>query len=153
VSTREAVHRDPLWRDRSNFIIAVQVDPADTNITTEQLWSRKIDNLHFEVCCIPFFAYDIALGDTVEVDADYLVKRVSSPSGRYVFRVFFECGNHALRDPTVASLQALGALVEWSSPILLAVDALDQAQAQLIADYLHNQEQHGRLIYETGKTA
>lgn len=35
---REAVHRDPVWRDRSNFIIGAAIDPGDTNIATEQLW-------------------------------------------------------------------------------------------------------------------
>lgn len=93
MSATEAVHRDPVWRERSNFIIATEVDPADTNVTTEQLWARKVDDCHFELCCIPFFAYDLALGDVVEVDADYMVRRVSTASGRYVFRVYFERGN------------------------------------------------------------
>ncbi|PZR51803.1 hypothetical protein DNL40_14350 [Xylanimonas oleitrophica] len=142
-----------MWRDRSNFIIAIDVDPADTNVTTEQLWARKVDDRHFELCCIPFFAYDLALGDVVEVDADYMVRRVSTASGRYVFRVYFERGNFGNRDSTVEELEALGAQVEWSSPSLLAVDARDQKHAQQVADYLHEQEKAQRLMYETGKTA
>jgi hypothetical protein len=153
VSTREATHPEPVWRERSNFIIAVEVDPADTNVTTEQLWARKVDDRHFELCCVPFFAYDLALGDVVETDAGYMVQRVSRPSGRYVFRVYFEPGNYGIRDSTVEALQALGAQVEWSSPSLFAVDARDQAHAQQIADYLHEQEKAQRLMYETGKTA
>lgn len=153
MSVREAVHREPIWRDRSNFIIATEVDPADTNVVTEQLWARKVDDRHFELCCIPFFAYDLALGDVVEVDAEYMVRRVSTSSGRFVFRVYFERGHHGNRDATVEGLKALGAQVEWSSPSLLAVDARDQAHAQQVADYLHGQEKAQRLVYETGKTA
>lgn len=150
---REAVHRDPIWRDRANFIIATVIEPGDTGITTEQLWARKVDDSHFELCCIPFFVYDLALGDIVEVDADYLVRRVSRPSGRYVFRVHFDRGNLGLRDEVVLGLTERGALVEWSSPSMFAVDARDAAHGQEIADYLFAEEASNRLIYETGKTA
>jgi hypothetical protein len=153
VSAREAVHRDPVWRERANFIVSVAVDSADTDVSTEQLWARKVDDRHFELCCIPFFAYDLALGDVVETDAGYVVQRVSTPSWRYVFRAYFDRGNHGNRDSTVETLQALGAQVEWSSPSLLAVDARDQAHAQQVADYLYEQEKAQRLMYEAGKTA
>ena len=43
-------------------IIAASIDPGSTGITTEQLWARRLDEERFEVCCIPFFAYDVALG-------------------------------------------------------------------------------------------
>lgn len=75
-AAREAVHREPMWRERSNFIIATAIDSANTDISTEQLWARKVDDRHFELCCIPFFAYDLALGDVVETDSDFLVQGV-----------------------------------------------------------------------------
>lgn len=149
----EAVHRDPVWRDRANFIVATRIDPGDTGITTEQLWARKIDQRHFELCCIPFFAYDLALGDVVEVDDDYLFHRVTAASGRYVFRVHFAEVNLEFRDDVVLGLTERGALTEWSSPSMVAVDARDAAHAQEVADYLFEQEQLGHLVYETGKTA
>lgn len=85
---REAVHQEPVWRDRSNFVIAAAV-PGGGDTETEQLWGRQIDERRFEICCIPFFVYDLALGDVVETDGDYIVERVVEPSGRYVFRVWF----------------------------------------------------------------
>ena len=54
---------------------------GSAGVTTEQLWARRVDDEHHEICCIPFFVYDLALGDTVEVDADHLVTRVVEPSG------------------------------------------------------------------------
>ncbi len=141
-----------MWRDRSDFVIAAQIEPGVTGISTEQLWARQIDERHYELCCIPFFAFDLALGDVVEVDATYMVTRVTKPAGRYVFRVYFGRSEHP-REEIVEHLTGHGALLEWSSANLLAVDAPDLAAAQPIADYLQEQEDQGRLMYETGKNA
>jgi hypothetical protein len=37
----------------------------------EQLWARQVGDRRFEICCIPFFVYDMALGDVVETDANH----------------------------------------------------------------------------------
>lgn len=150
MSVREAVHSDPVWRDRADFIIATSIDPGSTGITTEQLWARRLDDERFEVCCIPFFAYDVALGDTVEVDADHLVTRVVEPSGRYVFRVHFGRPEQP-RDDVMEQLDGLGVLVEWSSDSLVALDARDGDHAQQVADVLQEREDRGDLLFETGK--
>lgn len=148
---REAAHRDPVWRDRSNFIIAVSIEPGATGISTEQLWARRVDARHYQLCCIPFFAYDLALGDVVEVDSNFLVNRVSSPSGRYVFRFYFHRTTNR-RDEAVERLVELDALVEWSSATLLAVDASDLAHAQMVAGFLQEREALGQLMFETGRS-
>jgi hypothetical protein len=44
---REAVHQEPVWRDRSNFVIAVEI-PFGGETKTEQLWARQIDDHRFE---------------------------------------------------------------------------------------------------------
>ena len=149
---REATHPEPVWRKRSIFVIATAIDSANTDVTTEQLWARKIDEGRFELCCIPFFAYDIALGDVVETDSQYMVQRVIRRSGRFVFRVWFGDSFQPRRE-IADQLQALGALVEWSSPNLLAVDAADEELARTVSGWLLEQEQQGHLVYETGKTA
>ena len=146
---REAVHKDPVWRDRSNFIIAASIDPGSTGVTTEQLWARREDD-RYEICCIPFFVYDLALGDTVEVDADHLVTDVVARSGRFVFRVHFGEADQP-RDEVMERLEGLGALAEWSSHSLVAVDARGESHAQEVADFLQEQEDAGHLMYETGK--
>jgi hypothetical protein len=152
-SVAEAVHRDPIWRDRADFIIAIDIDPGDTGIVTEQLWAKKLSNGHFELCCIPFFAYDLALGDVVAVSEDYLVQDVIEPSGRYVFRVHILESSLAIHDEILSDLTERDALVERSSPKMFAVDARDTTHAQEIADYLRDQESQHRLVYETGKTS
>ncbi len=151
-TTTEAQHRDPIRGMLSDFIIAVKIDPGDTAIATEQLWARRVDGVGYEICCIPFFANDLALGDIVEVDADHRVQRVVTPSGRCVFRAFFDPSQLGNREDVLDRLTELGAWTEWSSHSMVAVDARDAAHGQMIADYLWKQEQLGRLVYETGRT-
>ena len=150
---RQAVHPQPVWRDSSNFVIAAEV-PDGGDVKTEQLWARQVDDHHFEICCIPFFVYDIALGDLVATsataDRKYVVTHVVKPSGRYVFRVWFGESFHP-RDAIAEELTKLGSLIEWSSPNLMGVDAVDHKHAQLVADLLAEDERAGQLTYETGR--
>ncbi|HET8940921.1 MAG TPA: DUF4265 domain-containing protein [Rudaea sp.] len=146
---REAVHQAPAWRKQSNFIIAAKVSGNEGK--TEQLWARKINEHLFEICCIPFFIYNLALGDVVETDADYIVQRVVKQSGRYVFRAWFGESNYP-SDSIAEDLAQIGATIEWSSPNLLAVDATDEKHAQQIADFLAERQRAGHLMYETGRS-
>ncbi|MFT3797071.1 hypothetical protein [Microbacterium sp.] len=57
---RVAVHRDPIWRDRADFIIGAEIDPGDTGTEAEQLWATTVDNRLFDLCFIPFFVYDVS---------------------------------------------------------------------------------------------
>jgi hypothetical protein len=150
------VHEEPVWRDRANFIVNAALPPGDQPKRFEQLWTRQVGDDQFEVCCVPFFLYDIALGDVVRTaprgDRRYVVERVIRPSGRYVFRVWL--GESFMPRETIAEqLRDLGALTEWSSVNLLAVDAENAEQAQVVADYLDAREKRGELMFETGRSA
>lgn len=149
-----STHGEPVWRDRANFIISAGL-PEDDRF--EQLWCYQITEGVFEVCCIPFFLYDVALGDVVETaprgDRKYVLRRVSAKSGRYVFRAFFQPDQYRFRAEAIDALTSLGALIEWSSPSLLAVDARDATLAKRIADLLHDEQQLDHLVYETGQTS
>jgi hypothetical protein len=149
------VHNDPVWRDRSNFIINAPLPKKDRPRHFEQLFARQLAGDRFEICCIPFFLYDIALGDVVMTspvdDRKYVVSGVAQPSGRYVFRVWFG-ESFQPRDEIAAGLEALGALLEWSSRNLLAVDSVDRAHAEQVAAFLAEHEAAGQLIYETGRS-
>lgn len=146
----EATHSEPVWRDRADFIIAATVRPSDGQVTTEQLWVRRVAGKRFELCCIPFVVYNLALGDIVETTDDLVVDRVAEPSGHFVFRVFFPHSDSP-RGATFSALTALDALTEWSSPSLLAVDASNETRAKAIANFLQQAEDHGHLMYETGR--
>ncbi len=149
-----SIHHEPVWRDRSDFIINAALTEADR---FEQLWCRRVTSNSFELCCIPFFLYNVALGDIVETQTlagrAYVVTRVIASSGRYVFRVHFDESMRRNQEQVVDTLESMSSLVEWSSGSLLAVDARDSEHAQQIADYLWAAEDQGLLVYETGKTS
>jgi hypothetical protein len=147
-------HNHPVWRDRSDFIIHVPLPEDDKPWRFEQLFARRISEDEFEVCCIPYFAYDMALGDIVRTSArgsrKYVVEEVVTRSGRFVFRVWFG-SQEADRQFVAEQLTEMGALLEWRTINLLAVDAANEQLAQVVANWLQNQENLGNLVYETGK--
>lgn len=143
---REATHRDPVWRERSDFIIGARVGDGNDS---EQLFVRQLTPYRFEMCCIPFFTYGISLGDIVETDGEYTVTRVVERSGRRTFRVWFG-ESFVPREQVAQELSGLGALLEWSSTNLLAVDAADAMTTQPIVEYLQQHRAQGDLLYEDG---
>jgi hypothetical protein len=144
-------HETPVWRDRANFIIGALLDEPGK---WEQLWARQVGPNRFELCCIPFMTYGLALGDVVETEArdghEHLVARVVGPSGRFAMRAWF-------LDTSVAAqvaerLGTAGALLEWRGhwSRLLAIDAADEAMTHVVADTLRPYEEAGQLNIEIG---
>ncbi len=147
----EAVHQSPIWRDRANFVFAAHLGKKDGKNEWEQLWGQKTASQRFLVCCIPFFLQDIALGDEVETDADFVLQRVIQRSGQVTFRVWFGAQEATTRQELVREIESMKPLMEWSSENLLALST-PEAEAQRLADYLHSREQQGLLHYETGRS-
>jgi len=146
----EAVHKAPIWRDRADFVFAAHIGVKDGKNEWEQLWGKRTATNRFIVCCIPFFVPDLALGDEVETDADFVLQRVVHRGGQYTFRIWFGEQSMATRESVVQELQAMRPLMEWSSENLLALSAGDD-NAQEIADILQAREEEGLLKYETGR--
>ncbi|MFK3835756.1 DUF4265 domain-containing protein [Microbacterium sp. NPDC087868] len=148
-----AVHASPIWRERANFILQARLEEP---WRYEQLWTRRISETEVEVCCIPFFLYDVALGDRVSTRAEgpwnHIFDRVVEDAGHYGFRVFFPAGTHRHEGTLIAEVRDLGALVEISSKSLLAIDSYDEAHAQIIADYLLAAEREFGIVYETSRS-
>src|SRR4051794_33643503 len=91
--TEIAVHAEPLLRAKANFLIQIDLEPFGMPGRTEQLWVRRLDGETFEVCCLPFFPYGIALGDVIAArpdEADRVVfDRVVQKSGHRLLRFAF----------------------------------------------------------------
>jgi Domain of unknown function (DUF4265) len=93
------------------------------------------------LCCIPFFVYDLNLGDEVETRAEgeqrHVVDRVVRHSEHYTFRIWFgQSDNPYVRDVVMDEIERRGWLFEWYSENLLAI-SVESARAQEVADYLH----------------
>jgi hypothetical protein len=147
-------HEDPIWRDRANFIIQGIVEQEGPQTMREQLWARQVEDLRFEICCIPFFLYNIALGDQVITgdfgNKKYVIESRVQRSGRYVFRVWLK--SLTTKEELRNALSDMGCLLEDRGPSsrLLAVDAADRELSQRVADFLQEQEDSGEINYETG---
>lgn len=151
VTPREIVHREPAWGEHADSVVATPVTLTDGTAATEQLWARQVAEDLYELCCIPFFAFDLAMGDVVEVDANHRITRVVRPSGRYVFRVRLGTSAHALAD-TIDRLEEAGGLLEWSGMSMIAVDARDAMHAQEVVDFLTERQDAGHLTYDVGRS-
>jgi Domain of unknown function (DUF4265) len=150
----EARNNEPVWRDRADFVIAANIASTPDKREWEQLWVRKLSDSRFEICCIPFFAFDLALGDEVETDADLVMRRVIKPSGHFTFRVWFGNSTNPNDKTLVMELiQQAGCEYEWSSDNLLAVDAHSQGVAQILADELAELQKSSQIMVETGRTS
>lgn len=155
MKTKTMQHLNLIFREKTDFIIGARCNdkPDEYDMVWEQLWVRKISEFRFEICCIPFFVYDLALGDEVVTDENYMITKVVKPSGHYTFRVWF--GNSEalhIRDQLLEELTNAGCLYEWYSENLLGIDSIEK-NAQQVANILYEKEMAGFLNYETGRRA
>jgi anaerobic glycerol-3-phosphate dehydrogenase len=72
-----------VWRERSDFIIGAEIEPGATGKDTEQLWARKIDESHFDLCCIPFLPPG-AWGVRTEPQGDRQYPQLDHPVGPFL---------------------------------------------------------------------
>ena len=152
-----ATHDYPVWREKADFIIASRLGEElgiDDLLGREQLWARKVDSNSFELCCIPFFVYGLALGDIVGTQRfgsrQYVVDEVISPSGHRTFRVFFESllrWNEIIDEIT---LPGCAVEVRWQRCKLIAVDAASANECQSLRSYLTELEKRNEISWETG---
>ena len=78
-------HAQPLWRARANYRLAMKIDDSTHE---EELWVAKHSDELFEICCVPFFIYDVNLGDIIKIvphENKNLVLGVQTPSGHHTF--------------------------------------------------------------------
>ncbi len=147
IDTKKIVTHDfPVWREKSNFIIAVHITELDITdlVEWEQIWARQISERLFEICCIPFFAYQLALGDQVETKSangrKYVINRIVSASGHTTYRIWFlDIGEW---DFVVHEIRRMGGLVEfrWTKSTLIAADAPSREVKEKLEIFLRKLE-------------
>jgi hypothetical protein len=151
--TKHFQHLNPIGQDESNYLIQVRLAPEDQNgseIAYEQLYCKQLGNNRFQVCCVPFFLYDIAYGDIVELLPDGQA-RVIVQSGRRVVRIYFI--DSTWFKPIMEKLLALNCRIEPYSDKFYAVDCPDILVATHVANILDEHESPETYEYETGRRA
>ena len=146
-------HVEPIWPEKSNFLIGVSVSPTKAEPSSsawEQLWSNRLSDYKFELTCIPMFAYGISLGDIVETDSNFMITRVVMHSGHKTYRVWFMKEESSFQKQIFDSLANFGCLLERYSSKLIGVDTPTADIGLLVKSYLSKIEQDGDIYFEIG---
>ncbi|MFZ6870983.1 DUF4265 domain-containing protein [Undibacterium sp. Di27W] len=144
-----ATHQAPAWHEYANFLIFVKIDENVNVKRWEQLWCKQIGDKKFQICCIPFFSYEMDLGDEVETNEDHIFIRVVKRSGYKTHRIWFGDSFETNIEEIVDSLKRIGAELEWSSKNLLAVSVSTANINNEVLKYLSPLHDQGKLIYES----
>lgn len=148
-----ATHDAPAWRDRADFLIRADLAAFDMPGRWEDLWVHRLPGSQFQLCCIPFFTYGIALGDVVAAraaGADWLLERVISKSGHRTIRVAVEDASRLaeLHEALHATVASLPVPHEWHGSGYLAIDVPPEDTASRIADAFTAYRANGRIALE-----
>jgi hypothetical protein len=147
------MHEAPAWRPAQGYIAMIDLAPFGFPQMNEQMWLKQLDEVRLEVCCIPFRAYGIALGDQVELDIERYVARIVHGSGRRVLRIFFKNPRPSkngidARQDLIRQINSASLLSEWSGDRHVAVDVPEGASMQGVYDSVAPEIDAGSAVWE-----
>jgi hypothetical protein len=122
------VHDEPAVRPDQAYIAMVDLTPFGFPSQMEQIWLRPLGGEKYEVCCLPFRVYGLAIGDVVSLDAEARnVKEIVRHSGNRVFRIFFPpsapLGRFAsAKEDVISVIRDSGLQAEWSGDRHVAIN-------------------------------
>ncbi|MFF7993249.1 DUF4265 domain-containing protein [Kitasatospora xanthocidica] len=144
-------HEDPVWRNEKNYIAMVDLAPFDLPGMLEQLWLRELESgAGYEVCCIPFYAYGLALGDVVVKSESNTVDSLIGKSGRRVLRILFAEPRPSTdsRSALRSAVDSAGLLGEWNGDRHIAIDVPDISLMQPVFDSVQGEIQNRTAFWE-----
>ncbi|MGW7529866.1 DUF4265 domain-containing protein [Streptomyces sp. NPDC054783] len=121
------VHEQPVGRAATNYIARADLTPFGLDGQVEQLWLKAVNDGSYEVACIPFSTYGIALGDIVVLNDDDYVSEVVRNSRHRTLRLLFTpdllpADLQKAADEIKAEIIAADLLSEWNGERFVAVD-------------------------------
>jgi hypothetical protein len=149
-----ATHSNPAWPRATSFILHADLAPFGMPGRWEQLWTTQLSDDRFEVCCIPFFTYGVALGDTVSAGQregkHWVMGEVISRSGHRTLRLAAEspASARALHEALHESLAHTGLAHEWHGSGYVAIDLPPGTQPQEILTLFAGHIKAGTLAAE-----
>ncbi|MFE0345868.1 DUF4265 domain-containing protein [Streptomyces griseoluteus] len=114
-------------------------------------WLQEVDEGGaYEVSCIPFYAYGLALGDVVGTSDSHDVDRVIRKSGHRVVRVLFTESRPSVdsRSALRAAVESADLLSEWNGDRMVAIDFPHGSPSQPILDSIQGEVEGGTAFWE-----
>src|SRR5690606_6884658 len=110
-----ATHTEPVNREQSNYIVRLALATDGMPGRYEQMWTRTDDGASHELCCIPFFAYGLSLGDVITLTSDDGAYEIASKSGHRTVRFAFngQRAAHQHHNDVHGGLLAIGVAAEF----------------------------------------
>ena len=151
-SGKIATHSEPVWRDKAAFILRAELTSHGLDGGFEQLWARREDDTRFELCCIPFFPYGMALGDRLSWDDSTHRVEVTGSAGHGTIRIALshQVEVDRLHSQLHGDLVEAGFLVEFNSPGYGAIDLASDEQFDLAPGLLAPNVKQNILSWEWG---
>lgn len=144
----KAIHLNPIWRDKADFIFTTYLGCENGNNEWEQLWGRKIKDYTFIICCIPFFAESLSLGDEVETDTNFIVQKIIKKGLQITFRIWLKGHKDHIIAKLIDDLLKFNVFIEPYSKNLIAISASTGIQAQLVENFLQKKSNEIAIEYE-----
>ncbi|MCF6526089.1 DUF4265 domain-containing protein [Streptomyces sp. JJ36] len=122
------VHNEPAVRPDQAYIAVVDLAPFGFSRQMEQIWLRPLNDREYEVCCLPFRVYGMAMGDVVSLDKEARsVNEIVRHSGNRVFRIFFPLSTpskefHSAKDDVTSAIRDADLQAEWSGDRHVAIN-------------------------------
>ena len=150
--TKIVTHAEPAERERTNYILRLDLTADGMPGEYEQMWMRTDDRRLYELCCIPFFTYGLSLGDVISLIDDNGAYRVESKSGHRTMRIFVQddAYAHEQHEDLHASLVGIGVRTEFYGHArrYAAIDLADQTQVDAVIETLAPLVDSKTLIWE-----
>lgn len=155
------------WRD-GEFVVLPDAESEDCTIWVaveehsggtvkwEGLLARRLGHDRARVCAVPFWVYDLNLGDEVTImesaEGAPVVTGIAVDAGNYTFRAYAdEPSDDGWWRRLMVDLEPFKCWFDVRTPGLVAVSAPPD-HAQAVANYLHGRQQQGELHFETGRS-
>lgn len=137
--------------DRIRIIFPLEKDvDGYPPVEYEFVWGEKVRGMIYKIDSIPFFTYEVALGDEIAVlcrDSEFRYLKSVRNSSNSLARVvcFKETNQKEIR----ASLSSIGCDTEWLEQFrIISVNIPDAATIDAVRETLDVFEEQGLLEYE-----
>ncbi|MER6571416.1 DUF4265 domain-containing protein [Streptomyces sp. NPDC001093] len=147
------VHEQPVGRASTNYIARADLAPFGLDGQVEQLWLRAVNDGSYEVACIPFSTYGIALGDVVVLNDDDYVSEVVRNSSHRTLRLLFTpdlppADLQKAADEIKTEIIAADLLSEWNGARFIAVDVPPDAETSRLFAVMEAAVNAGHAFWE-----